>query len=97
MEEIFYMLGATAAVALLGMQLFKTFIAKDPSAGEVDRVKQAAQLERLCDELRIELEVVRDEHAAAIDELYSRIDFAERLLIRGHQVEQEEERQPTPV
>ena len=94
MEEILYMLGATAAVALLGMQLFKTFIVKDPSAGELDRVKQAAELERLCAELRIELEVVRDEHAAAIDELYSRIDFAERLLLRGRQVE---EKQPTPV
>ena len=97
MEELLYSLGATAAVALLGMQLFKTFVAKGAAASHADRAKHAEEVDRLREELRAELEAMREDHAAALEELYSRVDFAERLLIQGRQLESQEEKEPTPV
>jgi len=58
--------------------------------------RRMAELQRGGDDLRAELDELRDEVVARLNELNERVDFAERLLIRGNAAPAER-KHPTPV
>lgn len=69
--------GATSAAGLLIIRL-KTLIGrKDP-----DRSSNP-QIDALVDDLRLEIDNLREDHDHQLTELQERLDFTERLLAKG--------------
>jgi uncharacterized membrane-anchored protein YhcB (DUF1043 family) len=88
MDEIVYMVGSAAAVTLLVGHVVRFLVVKLKPRARPEQASVQA-FESVCMELRDELRQLREDQALAIDELAERVEFAERLLARSSQRDDE--------
>ena len=74
---VFAIASAVGAVSLAGIAIKALIGRKDP-----DR-SSSPQIDALVDDLRLEIDNLREDHDHQLTELQERLDFTERLLAKG--------------
>ena len=93
--EPLYMIGSGAAVLLLVTHVAQLFWRRGRDHGQHRRLADA--LEKHQREVWSELQALRAEYAASLEDLHERLDFAERLLTQGQLPAGKKEDQVTPA
>jgi len=94
--ETLYMIGSGAAVVLLVAHIANLLLRR-PTRGSDDQRQLADAFEKHQREVWSELQALRTEHLASLEDLHERMDFAERLLTQGQQHTDAEKQPATPT